>query len=342
MKKKITSTLTVIIFLILTILFLSGADRVLSIKTGHGIRQARDMYAQPGDTIDVVFMGSSHIHVNVNTALLWEKYGMAAYDYSAAEQPLWLTYYYLQEICKYQQPKLVVLDLYCPAAFKDDYQYTWLEDNLLGVRFSLNKLKMLYVACEPDKYQDYFPSMVRYHNRFTRLTEEDWEYLTMSKHERAAYKGYTPYYMTEAQEEPDLTMEYSGDITVKSEIYLQKIIDYTKDNDIDLFLIVAPYPTTDAHELVYNRVHEIADRNDVPFNSTNYFYDHMNLDFETDFNDPSHLNYSGSCKFTEYLGQEILNRFDIPNRHGDARYESWARHAEKIRTETEELGFEPY
>ena len=104
-----------ILFVILFIVGYLACDRVLSVKTAHGIRQARDMYAQPRNSIDVVFMGSSHIHCDVNTALLWEKYGIAAYDYSAAEQPLWTTYYYLKEICKYQKPQLVVLDLYSPA-----------------------------------------------------------------------------------------------------------------------------------------------------------------------------------------------------------------------------------
>ncbi len=57
-----------------------------------------------------------------------------------------------------------------------------------------------------------------------------------------------------------------------------------------------------------------------------------------DFNDPSHLNYSGSCKFTRYLGQEILYRFDAPDRRRDERYESWDRHAENVRNDVRELG----
>jgi hypothetical protein len=49
----------------------------------------------------------------------------------------------------------------------------------------------------------------------------------------------------------------------------------------------------------------------------------MDLDFETDFNDPSHLNYDGSCKFTDYLAGEIVRQFDIPDRRGCEGYESW-------------------
>ena len=65
------------------------------------------MYWQPENAIDVVMMGTSHVHCGVNTAFLWEKYGIASYDYSGAEQPLWMTYFYLKELYKYQTPKVV-------------------------------------------------------------------------------------------------------------------------------------------------------------------------------------------------------------------------------------------
>ena len=119
--KKIVIRVLAIFALILGISVLSD---ILQIKSDHGINQNRGLYFQSEDSIDAVFLGTSHIHCNVNTALLWEEYGIAAYDYSGAEQPLWMTYYYLKEFYKYQDPKVVVLDLYAPARFKEDYQYT--------------------------------------------------------------------------------------------------------------------------------------------------------------------------------------------------------------------------
>ena len=338
MRNRYVKVLVISVFAIMLVFFYFACDRVLSFKSTNGIRQARDMYAQPKNSVDVVFMGSSHIHCDVNTALLWEEFGIASYDYSAAEQPLWTTYYYLLEICKYQDPHLVVLDLYSPARFKDDYQYDWLLDNLNGVRFSWNKLRMLYVSCQPDQMRKFFPSIATYHSRYRELTEEDWDYLTATRWERASFKGYTPYFYIDPQEEPVLKEKLSGGITVKSEIYLQKIIEYTKENGIDLFLMVSPYITVDEDELVYNRVHEIADRYGLHFNSTNYYYKNMDLDFDEDFNDHSHLNYGGSCKFSRYLGEELKKMYDIPDRRGLPKWESWDRHAVEIRQMAEDAG----
>ena len=314
-------------------------DRLLGLKNAHGISQARDMYAQPEDTIDVVFLGSSHIHCDVNTALLWRDYGIAAYDYSAAEQPLWITYYYLQEICKYHNPKLVVLDLYGPARFKDDYQYDWLIENLNGFKFSMNKVNIIRASCEPYRYFEFFPSLVTYHMRYKELKSEDWEYLFSNDDEMAAFKGYTPYFEVTPQVEPTLGDTEQGGLTSKSRDYLNRIIEYCDDNNIELFLTVTPYITTFQDELVYNQVHDIANSYGIGFDSTNYSYSEMGIDFEHDFNDESHLNYYGSCKFTRYIADSIKANYDIPDRRGDGKWESWDRNVQMIYSEVKEAGW---
>ena len=79
--KKIVIRVLAIFALIFGISVLSD---ILQIKSDHGINQNRGLYFQSEDSIDAVFLGTSHIHCNVNTALLWEEYGIAAYDYSGA------------------------------------------------------------------------------------------------------------------------------------------------------------------------------------------------------------------------------------------------------------------
>jgi hypothetical protein len=78
-------------------------------------------------------------------------------------------------------------------------------------------------------------------------------------------------------------------------------------------------------------IKQIAKDNSIEFSSFNYDYDYIGLDFATDFNDASHLNYSGSCKFSEYLAKEILKRFQITDRRGNDHYESWNRNVDTIK-----------
>ena len=134
------------------------------------------------------------------------------------------------------------------------------------------------------------------------------------------------------------TMDFdeAGPIGVKSETYLVKIIEYCQEHDIGLFLIVTPYITNEHHELAYNRIKELAAAYGVDFNSTNYDYDEIGLDFSQDFNDGSHLNYWGAQKFTAYLGKELTARFTLPDHRGDPRYASWDDNVTEIETYVEE------
>ena len=68
-------------------LLIGALNDILCVKSPHGVDQTRYLYKQPKDKIDVLFLGSSHVHCNVDTEVLWEEYGMAAYLLTGAEQP---------------------------------------------------------------------------------------------------------------------------------------------------------------------------------------------------------------------------------------------------------------
>lgn len=322
-------------FVLLLALTFYLAASILRVKSQHGINQNEGLYWQPRQSIDVAMMGSSHIHCNVNTGLLWEKYGIAAYDYSGAEQPLWMTYYYLRELYKYQTPKVIVLDMYAPARFKEDYQYDWIGENIYGMRFSLNKLEMLSVSAEPQKIPQYFPSFAVYHSRYDELEKDDFESFFWDMEEKEAFKGYTPYWNKKPQQRPAVSESRSDGLTDKSEKYLRKIISYAEEKECRLILIAAPYVMTAEDQRTYNRIKEIAEEEGIPFINYNEYYDKMGLDFDTDFNDESHLNYWGSCKFTSYLGEYLKSLSAIPDRRGQKGYESWDDNAEMIREAVE-------
>ena len=66
-------------------------------------------YSLDNNTLDVVFIGSSNIHCNVNPNVIWHEYGITSYDYSCDQQELGTSYYYLQQVFETQSPKVVFL-----------------------------------------------------------------------------------------------------------------------------------------------------------------------------------------------------------------------------------------
>ena len=356
MKRIVAVGLTFVVLVV----GICAANHVLKDRTDHGVKQALAMYEQPKDSIDVVMLGSSHVHYGINIAELWEEYGISAYNYSSAEQPLWISYYYLKEICKTQKPKVVVLDCFTPAAFQEDYKYTYthLADSLNGFKFSLNKLKMMQVSFDGKRefWDKFFPGFFGYHDRYDALSEEDFEEM---KYDYTNFKGYTPYFNKTSVEQPQLNASDVLPPSDKSIEYLQKIVDYTRENDIKLYLTVVPY------RLNVEQVTDVVQQEDQRYNwiaqyvaSLNeagddhvvfdYTFQHpwdIGIDFESgeDVDDGSHLNYYGSTKFANYLGSHLRGLYGeelLPDHRGDPYYSSWDVNADELQKIVEENGFE--
>ncbi len=320
------------VVLVITMYFLI---RILDMKSPHGIDQLDGIYCQPQQTIEVAAMGTSHIHCGVNTGVLWEKFGIPAYDYSGAEQPLWMTYFYLKELYKYQTPQIILLDLYAPARFKEDYQYEWMGENVWGMKFSLNKLQMLLVSVEFERLGEYFPSFMIYHSRYDDLEPADFQNFFWNEKDQVVFKGYTPYWNIRAQKQEELenykTIKCEG-LTAKSERYLRKIIKLIKEKGSELVLMVVPYVETAEDKQTYAEIYDIAMEEGIAFIDFNEYTQDMGLDYQKDFNDESHLNYWGSSKFTEYLGNYLTENRELGDAQGEM-YHSWDAHVEVLKEE---------
>ena len=356
MKKFIATIISVVVFAVA----LCGADHVLKDRTDHGVKQCLAMYEQPKDSIDVVVLGSSHVHYGVNIAKLWTEYGISAFDFSSAEQPLWVSYYYLKELCKTQKPKVVVLDFFTPAAFQEDYKYTYthLADSLNGFKLNMNKLKMMQISFDGkmEYWNKFFPGFFGYHDRYDELDAEDLENL---KYDYESFKGYNPYFEMHPVSVPRINESGILAPSDKSVKYLDKIVEFTRASGIELYLTVVPYhvnieQVTDriqAEDLRYNWLAQYVARQNEAGN-THVFFDYtithlgdIGIDFESgnDTFDGSHLNYYGATKFSHYLGAHlryIYGADKLPDHRGDAYYSSWDVNAEELKKEVEENGFE--
>lgn len=338
----------------------AAANPILREDSLHGIAQCIGMYEQPTDSIDVLMLGSSHIHYGVNTAKLWYDYGIAAYDYSSAEQAMWISYHYLIEACKTQKPKIVVLDFFSTAAFQENhkYKYHYLADSLNGFKFSMNKMKLMK-ACFDGKrelWDKYFPAFFGYHDRYDSLTESDFY---DASYDYTNFKGFTPYFEQGYAQKCYVSTTEQKAPQDKAVTYLQKLIDYTKDNGIRLYITIIPYQlnaeqTMDAiqeEDKYYNWLEDyISSLQDQGYDNLYFDYtfkhlDDLGMDFDggTDFYDEGHLNYYGSCKFTDYLASSLRNIYGedlTPDHRGDDYYSSWDVHVEEIKQQVSENGYE--
>ncbi len=336
------------------------SDIFLKYRSSNGVQQSIGIYNQPRETIDVLMLGSSHMYYGINTAKLWEDYGIAGYDFGSSEQSLWVSYHYMVEACKTQKPKVVVLDFFTPAAFQDDhkYKYTFLADSLYGLKFSFNKLMLMHACFDNDLalWNKYFPSFMGYHDRYGELGRSDLEKIFT---DYAAFKGYVPYFEKSPTSGFELDTESVLPPSEKSVKYLKKIVEYTKKHNIRLYITVVPYKINDEQvtgvvqeeDKRYNwleqYVEELRSNGDdhVYFDYTAKHMESFDLEMESgeDMYDSTHLNYYGSCKFTDYLAEDLRRMYGyelIPDHRGDPDYCTWDENVEMIREDVLSYGFE--
>ncbi|MCR5792755.1 MAG: DUF1574 domain-containing protein [Lachnospiraceae bacterium] len=329
MKK---SMMRIVSFLVILTLILAYWNKVFKVKFGDGINDLNAFYRLEEDSVDLLVLGSSHAFENINTGTLWDQYGIAAYNLCGSVQPMWNTYYYLKEALKYQTPKLIILEGYCTvcsAQYSDDSRII---KNNFGLRWSKDKIASMMVSAPKERWKDFFLEYSQYHNRYKELAKEDF----LKNQGNNIFKDWKGFGLN-LQTTPSKFTDVSGitekkALSEKTEKYYRKTIELAKEKSIPIIVIITPYTgCSTEHQMLLNSAGDIAKEYSVPFFNYNGKQDEMGIDSERDIADLDHLNYRGSEKFTKYLGKQIANKYQLPDRRGEDLYNSWQRSADYIR-----------
>ena len=276
--------------------------------------------------LDVLCVGSSHMHFGINPIQLFNEEGYAAYDLAEGAQAPWQTLCYIKNACVRHKPKLIILDVYMIGNNQDvesgykDYQTVI---NLLGMRFNLSKVEALLESTADSKLNVMliFPYTYDDVDDYTGLSFHKW--IGEPDYSFGYHCATTVYPHKDALDLKSIT-EVSP-IHSKNEKYLRKIIDYCQDNDIEIVLTNTPYPeATVEGEKCFNYIDEIATEYGIPFINGWLLYKDMGIDYMTDCCDEGgHLNYNGVSKYTKWIQEYLKQNYDLPDHRGDPRYSAY-------------------
>lgn len=313
------------ILLLTAILFLAGLYLVDRLVTPE--ERAEALYDEPKNSIDVLMLGGSQTMCTLSCTGIYEGTGLTAYNFSTWSQPVWVSYYYLKETLKYQQPKVVVLDVF--GAFYDRTYMTGVDVDLVSDDFapllkpSLNLLQMNLtrrrVQVTKKRWYEYL-NIAKYHSRITELTADS--FLKLVRDDSTPSKGYEPFYTMEdfSSYEYPATNE-TIEMYPYAEEYLRKTIELCLKKGIRPVLIKIPHIASEQDIAVLNGIHALADSYGVDFLdycTTN----RLNIDLATDYADHGHLNNYGAKKTTADL-VSYLDRLDLEPVHTDAITNRW-------------------
>ncbi|MCR4652337.1 MAG: hypothetical protein K5744_01430 [Eubacterium sp.] len=318
---KLINFIKGLVIVAIAAVILIGLSKILLLKSEDGINQMQAFYKQPENSIDVIFLGSSRIYCDIATGVLWDNYGIAAYDLGGAEAPSWVSYYQLKEALRTQRPKVICYEISSVTRVEMLTQANnWASDNNYGMKWGSNRIDQLKVnSTEEEFYQRLNPFNIM-HGRYKDLTENDFR----NARDTVNYKGFDPRDRIWEMETPDI--DSYTDIepcSEKEEEYITKLIELARSEDIPIILFASPFDTNESEQAIHNYVWTIAEKEGAEYIDFNTRYDEIGMDYSCDMADTGHLNYSGNYKFTNYFGGLLKSEFDLPDRREDPRYDSW-------------------
>ena len=285
---------------------------------------------------DVIFIGDCEVYENFSPITLWQEYGITSYIRGSAQQLIWQSYYLMEETFRYETPKVVVFNVLSmkydtpESTGSQTQREAYNRMTLDGMRWSLSKWNAIQASMtaeerKVDAQYSYLLPLLRYHERWSELSVEDFTYLfhrdQVSDNGYLMQVGIKPLGDTHV-ERP--LVDYTLGQT--SWDYLDKMVQLCREHGTQLVLIKAPalspvwWSQWDAQVAAY------AEENDLLYINMLDHVEEMGIDWSTDTYDTGlHLNVYGAEKAARWFGQVLAEQCNVPDRRQDADLaQAWA------------------
>ena len=329
MRKRIAQqVVSVLVTTCLLVGSLYCIHQLTKVKTATPRDMSYSTYFDYAEDYDILYFGSSLVMYGINPLEIWNEYGITSYNWANPQCTLPSTYWKLKNVLDYETPKLVVVDcFYSNYTYKTysryriheafdafPFSYTkWLAINDLMKDEAKMEDGLIYT--DSERYSVLFP-LFEYHTRWGELEKRDFvsEFVDTKGCEFEINVA-EPIEISNTSEKTEITEDMVG------VIYLERVIEECQNRDIPILLTYLPFPTDETWKKESNMIQDIADKYGVNYiNFTNLDV----VNYQTDYSDSySHMNISGQKKVSEYLGQYILENYEIEDRRDSIIADQW-------------------
>lgn len=283
---------------------------------GYNKSRWEEFYSLPENSVDMVFLGSSHSYCTFDPLIVDKGLGTSSYQLGMPLQHLDSTYYTLKEVLNYQQPKDVVLEVYWDM-LDDDFEVTqagYLFQVLQNKELEEEYIKEVFPLSEKVKYNvnifRYQADYYAYRNtKLKERLENRYGVFTPAKAkqegvEKYRSRGYTYCNYNMLPDEFDKTNQFKNldgkewEASSAQIKYLNNIIKLCNEKGIRLTFVTAPVANISLdyiknYDIIHNFVQKIADDNDIKYLDYNIVNKDKSLFATENFRDDAHLNHSG-------------------------------------------------
>ena len=278
---------------------------------------------------DVIFVGDCEVYENFSPVTMWEEEGITSYIRGSAQQLIWQSYYLLEEVFERESPKVVVYNVQS-MKYSEPQSEAYNRMTLDGMPLSGIKLDAINASMTEDEDMiSYLVPFLRYHSRWSELTDEDLRYAF--SHKNVTVAGYLmradvqP--MTKLPTAPVLDDYGIGD---KCWEYLDKMRQLCDANGATLVLIKSPSLWPHWYEQWDEQISAYAEKYGLRYINLLDVSDEIGLDMQTDTYDGGlHLNIYGAEKLSKYFAKLLSDELGVPDRSNEADISAdWAEKCE--------------
>ncbi len=322
--------------------------------------------------IDRLYLGSSHVFCDIDPTVLDEINGENNFNLSTHKQQMITSYYLLKEADKKHNIRRVYLDLFylCTnAGIGNFHEYQSLSPSwtvINQMRPSVNKLSYMLHLSDPAYYYLTFLPFMRYREKLFSLDyiseivggkqTEEWKnhaysYTAPDGSEviKSGGKGFRIYYGE--LEYGDFCMRYEegaiaeNPMTQESLEYLEKIVEYCEEHDIELTWIVSPVTDLSltcvgGYDNFVRQVTELAEQHHIPFYDFNLCRrEYLDVSDSKYWFDVGHLNAYGAEIYSEFLGDFLLAQEQGKETYQNCFYDSYEEKIDDLQGEIFGLQF---
>ena len=328
--RHVVNALTFILLLFIIIDNLTWLYRNNNIHSREGIIGFETIK----EDIDVVTIGSSNLTRYYIPLQAYADYGFTSYNYATSSGRGTLLRYYIEEVEKYQSPKLYVVNIGGidnVGIISESGLRNWSDSlsilnatRIKGINKYIQSLNREDIPEDCDILSYYF-DIAKYHANRKILGKELQYEVNFGKYD-CIDKGFDVITSVHPFDTTESCVE-SRDLSEIESKTLTDLLDYCDNIGINVLFIFSPAPIS---EPIINAASKmIQDRGFTVLNLNDY-YEEMGIDFSTDYADAGHVNYIGAEKVTDFLGKYLKENYELPDHRGDVAFSDWDNDVEQF------------
>lgn len=310
------------VLLFVLLLFLHTADYTLR-PDDEGVRtRLEGFYGEPGNTLDVVFVGSSAAYAFFSPLRLYGLTGLTSALYATPNQSVPMLRYILEECRRTQPDALYVVELRPMLASHEDNlrisaDLRRLTDN---IPWSMNRAACIEALAPDSDTRSWHFELLKYHDRWAEVKLSDFR-IKWGKPDLK--KGFA----VDTGVEPVLGSDWRSVNALispepENETALRDLLEYIRDRKLNVLFVATPFSLSREQAKKYNAVGQLLREYGYDFLDMNRFSDRLSLDFETDFSDFRHVNILGAMKCTDCIGEILKERIRPCGRADQAEWDA--------------------